>query len=162
LIGFLQGLLEDVRGEAEAREKSLVTNVPPGELWIKGDRELLRRALENPLLNALRHTPPQTVVTVQVCAVEIAGVSGVWLRIKDNGKGVDPHVLARLFEPFVRGSPMPGSASGSGLGLAIVKRAVTAHQGTVQVANLPEGGFQVEFHFPRSSPPVEADNSRPV
>ena len=96
------------------------------------DRAQVQRALDNLLLNALRHAPPGSVVTLDARRVLRDGAARLELRVCDEGAGVDPAIRPRLFEPFVT-----GRSDGTGLGLAIVSKIALAHRGK---ARLVEGG----------------------
>lgn len=122
--------------------------------WMEGDADLLQRVLMNLLLNAVQAVAGQGsgsgVVRVFVDQPAPAGLplgrefdTPVRLRVSDNGPGVDPELVPRLFEPFVSGRP-----GGSGLGLAIVQRAVEAHRGLVFVDSAPHAGttFTIYLH----------------
>lgn len=131
----VMGIIE----EAISREcpgQSIQTEISPG-LAVKADRNLLSRAVANVLRNARRHGGDG-------CTVRITATSQgakVELRIADDGPGVEPADLPRLFEPFYRpDAARTREAGGSGLGLAIVRSAVESCGGTVRAeAVLPRG-----------------------
>ena len=94
---------------------------------VTGDRELLRRACENVLRNAIRHAPAASVVEISLAASE--GMATI--AIRDRGPGVPPEALAEIFKPFYRvEKDRDRSSGGMGLGLAIASRAVELHRGT--------------------------------
>jgi two-component system OmpR family sensor kinase len=106
-----------------------------GDLTAHGDRELLRRALDNLLANVRTHTPPGTTASVTVLGTD----DGVTIEVSDDGPGVPEHELPRVFDRFYRANA-PVGRPGSGLGLAIVAEIAAAHGGTVRAsANDPRG-----------------------
>jgi len=113
---------------------------------VSGNGELLRRAVENILRNAIRYSPERTKISVTV--VETAQVATVTIR--DYGPGVPERVLAEIFEPFFRVEEARETSSGGiGLGLSIAKRAVQLHKGTITAQNaLP--GLRVRIEIPRA------------
>ena len=114
----------------------------------RGDVELplrprmLRVVVENLLANAIRYAGQGTT-----CTVELAGRS---LTISDDGGGVSPNDLPRLFERFYRGD-QARTSRGTGLGLAIVKHVVTAAGGEVDAASEPGRGLEIRVRFPTPS-----------
>ncbi len=114
------------------------------EITVSGDAELLHRAVENVLRNAICHAPKDTAVQV-----ELDQQNGTArLRIRDRGPGVPEQALPQLFEPFYRVESDRGRSSGGvGLGLAIVRRAVGIHHGTVKASNA-QPGLAVEIALP--------------
>src|SRR5262249_34296524 len=106
----------------EARQRSCrLALISIDDIILNADEELLRRAFENIIRNALRYAPPETAVTI---AIELAG-GGAHVRISDSGAGVPPESLSRIFEPFYRVDQARNrDTGGTGLGLAIAKRAV--------------------------------------
>jgi two-component system sensor histidine kinase BaeS len=114
------------------------------------DRIRIRQVVGNLLANAIRHSPTDSVVTVEIA--EIAGASGapVTLTVRDHGPGIADEHLAHVFERFYRADPSrTRDTGGSGLGLAIVEQLVRAHGGTVTASNAPDGGAVFEVTLPR-------------
>ena len=143
---LLRELIDDIRIEAEAKGCRLTTAIPPDERIIPANQELLRRALENVLRNAVYHTPPgqpiSAELTVQAEYCEI--------RIRDKGPGIDPDKLARIFQPFFRVDDARNPTKGFGLGLAIAQRAIRIHRGDVTANNLTDGGLEMVIRIPVS------------
>lgn len=112
---------------------------------IKGNAELLHRAIENVVRNAIRHTPAGSKVSVGIRSINNS--SNVLISITDQGPGIPEKELSGIFEPFFRGSGMK-STDGHGLGLAIARRVVEAHGGTISASNRAGGGLCVEIVLP--------------
>src|SRR5699024_6994469 len=105
--------------------------VPSGAVWVSGDRPRLQQVVTNLLTNARVHTPPGTTVTASVTATAAGKAQ---LQVIDDGPGVDPHVLPRVFDRFMRADDSRTRTTGStGLGLAIVEGLVQAHGGHIDV-----------------------------
>jgi signal transduction histidine kinase len=114
----------------------------PGESIITADRDMLRRALLNLVLNALDVLPHGGHLQISGHAKS----SGYELEIADSGPGLPAEVIARVFEPF-----FTTKKSGTGLGLAIVERIAEVHGGEVQAHNNSAGGATFTIHLPGSS-----------
>lgn len=113
---------------------------------LRGWPDMLERALDNLLRNALRFNPEGAPIELRASA----GADWLLLSIRDHGPGVDEEHLARLSEPFFRA---PGqTAAGHGLGLAIARRAAERHGGELLLGNHPQGGFVASIRLPRKSP----------
>jgi two-component system sensor histidine kinase CpxA len=111
---------------------------------VTGNPELIRRAVENVIRNAIRYTPSGT-------AVEVAVEAGdpVVVRVRDRGPGVPEGELNRIFDAFYRvGTDRNRQSGGVGLGLAIARRAVELHQGTIRAHNM-NPGLEVEIRLPQ-------------
>jgi len=108
-----------------------------GSAEVDGDAGRIRQVVINLLANARMHTPPGTRVTTTV--VE-HGDAHVRITVADEGPGISPDVLPRLFDRFARGGSARDRASGgAGLGLSIVSAIVRAHGGTVEVTSDARG-----------------------
>ena len=128
-------------------------------LFIQADEDLLHRTVSNLMLNAVQACQGQGRIVTTVARVTAGelppGASiedPVRLVVEDNGPGIEPDLLDRLFQPFV--SRRPG---GSGLGLAIVQRAGEAHRGLVTVKSSPGRGAWFTVYLP--SQPFSEDTA---
>ncbi|MBS0663494.1 MAG: PAS domain S-box protein [Verrucomicrobia bacterium] len=111
---------------------------------VTSDPNLLRPILSNLLSNAVRYSPPGTLVTVTLLADE----RRFQLSVQDRGIGIPPADRDRVFEPFERASNV-GSIKGTGLGLSIVKRMTELLGGTVAIDAPEETGIRFTLTFPR-------------
>ena len=113
---------------------------------VRIDHDGFERALANVIDNALRHTPSGG--TVQVTCGEDAG--NVFVAVVDDGPGIPPDLLPRIFEPTVRAGGT--RANGAGLGLAIAARLLSSQGGTIDAANAPHAARSSRSGCP-SRPP---------
>jgi len=143
---LLRELVDATQFEAEAVGKRVELSVE-GPLSLRGDEELLRRALENVLRNAVRFTADQGAVDVTAVSHD----TSVSITVRDHGPGVPPEALEGIFRPFYRvGTARDRATGGTGLGLAIAYRAIRAHKGTVTAENHEGGGLAVTLDIPRA------------
>ena len=129
---------------ARTKEVDLVVQVAPGLPDLSLDAARVEQVLENLLANAIQHAPRGSRVRVAVDLEERE--SAVAFRVEDEGPGIAPADVARLFEPF-----FSRRQGGTGLGLPIVHRIVEAHGGIVRAANRPTGGAVFTVTLPVSS-----------
>ena len=144
---LLAAIVEDAcfEGGGKGVEVSLdVPDLPP----VCGDPELLRRAIENVVRNALRHSPAGAGVVV---SVRSSGDGFVCLSVEDSGPGVPAEDIGRIFQPFFRAAPSAGE--GYGLGLTIAQRVVDVLGGEISARNRESGGLRVEMRLPISVSP---------
>jgi signal transduction histidine kinase len=140
---LLEDIVADCAVEAEARGCLLLARIDQSAM-LTGDRELLRRACENVVRNAIRHAPPASPVEVSL-AVNLGLAT---IAIRDLGPGVPPEALTEIFKPFYRVEKDRGRTSGGiGLGLAIASRAVDLHKGRMSARNA-NPGLVVEIELP--------------
>jgi two-component system sensor histidine kinase CpxA len=144
---MLGDLVADCKLEAEAQRCRLVPHVAQPAVVV-GERELLRRACDNIVRNAIRHAPPESEIDIESSTNE----THVVIRIRDRGPGVPSESLAEIFKPFYRvETDRDRSSGGVGLGLAIASRAVELHQGRITARNA-NPGLAVEIELPLGSP----------
>ncbi|MGM0485966.1 MAG: sensor histidine kinase [Planctomycetota bacterium] len=120
--------------------QGITTNVDISpSISVPADRDMLRRAVLNLVLNALDAMPAggELVIT------GASGSAGVDLEVADSGPGLASDIAQRLFEPF-----FTTKSGGTGLGLAIVERIATAHGGRVCASNCPQGGAAFTICIP--------------
>jgi two-component system OmpR family sensor kinase len=135
-------IAEDARFEAEALGRGVRFNAS-GDAPVIGNADLLHRAVENIVRNAVKFTREGTTVDVRVHTTRTSAI----LTVTDHGPGIAAGELEKVFDPFYRGEAGSGTA-GFGLGLAIAQRAVDAHGGAIRAANVPGGGLEVEVDLP--------------
>jgi two-component system sensor histidine kinase BaeS len=121
----------------------VVADAQPG-LYVNGDRDRLRQALDNLIGNAVGHSPEGGVVTV---SAEREGLSVV-IAVADEGEGIEPEDIPRVFEPGVR---LTTERPGSGLGLALVREIARGHGGDVEVDSSPGQGSTFRLVLPAVS-----------
>jgi signal transduction histidine kinase len=103
---------------------------------LMSNRELLRRAVENVLRNAIRYSPRDSTIHVTISETDHKAL----IEVRDYGPGVAPEFLGRIFDPFFRAEEArSANGGGSGLGLSIAKRAVQLHRGTIEAENASPG-----------------------
>ncbi|MBY0278100.1 HAMP domain-containing histidine kinase [Candidatus Binatia bacterium] len=139
---------DDARFEAAASGRRITVDAP-GPLVVAGDHELLGRALDNLLRNAIRHSPANGEITIRARRDEAGPLTRITVR--DRGPGVLPSELEAIFAPFVRRADA-AAADGYGLGLAISRRVIEAHRGRVFATNHRDGGLCVTIELPLARP----------
>jgi nitrogen fixation/metabolism regulation signal transduction histidine kinase len=114
-------------------------------LEIEADAVRVRQLLHNLIRNAQEALEGQSEGVIDIAARSIVDGERTFaeISVRDNGPGIDPEVLARLFEPYVT-----SKNKGTGLGLAIVKKLVEEHGGTVAAENLPNHGASLVVRLP--------------
>lgn len=121
-----------------------ITARAPDELIVRADPARIRQVLENLIANAVKHGPPgvPVVLDLQVETRE----EGEWavLSVRDEGPGIAPQLLPRLFTPFASG---PGS-TGLGIGLFLAHSIAQAHGGTLTVESVPGAGTTFRLSLP--------------
>ena len=142
LAELLAGIADDAAIEGEARG-CRIELAATGPLAVRGSTELLQRAVENVVRNALRHSPAGGRIAIS------AQRDGPRVRVAvaDDGAGVPEELLERIFDPFFRADDSRAFA-GHGLGLSIARRVIEAHSGRIAAGNRPAGGLAVAIDLP--------------
>jgi two-component system, OmpR family, sensor histidine kinase QseC len=116
---------------------------PDETVTVVGNATALGIMLRNLLDNAIRYSPENSFVNVQIKPVK----EGVLLQVRDNGPGIPPELHARVFERFYR--VMGTKQQGSGLGLAIIAQIINIHKASITLDALKEGtGLEINIVFP--------------
>lgn len=147
----LRGVCADVVGAiapfALAQGKEIALKGAEQPVIIRGNAELLQRAIFNLAENAIKYTAARTLVEVEL------GDDGS-VSVRDCGPGIRPAERDLIFQRFWRGDHR--HTDGAGLGLSIVRAVVDDHAGTVEVDNRPDGGAQFTLRFRLADPPGTA------
>ena len=138
---MVQNIQKETALQLEQRHMTF-HNYLPGELIVKGSQSLLYSVFRNLTDNAIAYAGEGTSITLTA-----ERHTDYWTFVfSDNGVGVPPEHLSRLFERFYRvDKGRSRKMGGTGLGLAIVKNAILLHKGTVNVRNNPTGGLRFTF-----------------
>ena len=144
LQDFLRAFYEANRPDMELSGQAFNLCLTEEPLYVKGDREQLRTALENLCYNALSFTPEEGSITLSLRR------EGGWavVEVRDTGCGIRPEDLPHVFE---RGFSRREDDTGEGLGLAIVRDIALEHGGSVQAASEPGKGSVFSLHLPLAS-----------
>jgi len=141
---LIEQIVQDARFEASGCGKVLNTEIA-NAIQISGDGQLLSRAFENLIRNAVKYA--ESVVYVTLATTE----QGLVFTVRDDGDGVPEQELEQIFTPFYRTSTSRNRQSGGiGLGLAITRSAIQLHQGQITARNARPNGLNVEVILPMS------------
>ncbi len=145
VVGLFAAEAQSKPGDAQPR--LALSASPCGS--IRADREQLVQVLVNLVKNALEATRPKDGKSGGHVRVEVepAGPEAVRFVVRDDGPGVDPTMIARLFEPYAT-----TKQGGTGLGLAIAQRIAVEHGGAIAYARAPQGGAVFRVILPRRGP----------
>ena len=160
LVNLVRDIAADADYEARSRQRSVVLNTVE-TCTVTGNQELLRRAINNVVRNAVHYTRDGTAVEIDLStrADEAAGKSNVVITIRDHGIGVPEESLNKIFEAFHRvDEARDRESGGTGLGLAIAQRAVKLHGGSIIANNAADGGLIVTITLPADSKQQTADS----
>ncbi len=140
LSDILYTLSQDAQFEAQSKHRVILQQ--PENTLLNGQPELVFRAVENILRNAIRYTPDNGQIFLTVTTHKEVIV----IRVEDEGEGVPEESLKHLFEPFYRVEASRNQQSGGyGVGMAIAEQAIRAQGGTIEASNRPNGGLRVDI-----------------
>jgi two-component system, OmpR family, sensor histidine kinase KdpD len=149
--------LEEVVGSALGRLKKesrgrVISKRLPSELpLVPLDGVMIEQVLFNLIDNALKYSPPESPIDVEVSATD----SEVRIEVADRGPGLAKEEVRTVFDKLYRGTASAGRARGAGLGLAIAEAIVRVHGGRIWAAARPGGGAIFAFSLPLEPPPAE-------
>lgn len=146
LVGFCRALLDEFQ-ESTGEMARLHYSSQVSECMVQIDAKLMRQVLSNLVSNAVKYSPADSAIQVNLELTEGAFV----LQICDQGIGIPATDLSHLFEPFHRATNV-GTISGTGLGLVIAKEAVELHGGTLTIESEINQGTTCTIRIPRAAP----------
>ena len=127
-----------------SRKGTIVHDGEADGMW---DPDRLAQVIGNLLSNAFQHSPPSSTV----CLTTRGDQDGVTIDVHNEGPPISPDDLARLFEPFERGTDASASGRSIGLGLYISRQIIEAHGGTIEVRSVEGEGTRFRVWLPRSA-----------
>jgi signal transduction histidine kinase len=145
LNAVLSSAAEGMQPQMDELHHALVVRLPGHPLPALGDPERLEQVFTNVLGNAAKYTPPGGRIAVDVEALP----DEARIRVRDNGIGIPPEDLERVFAEFARVVRPDGDPGGRGIGLAVVRNIVRLHGGTVTARSEGQGkGTEIEVRLP--------------
>jgi len=149
LSDLIRRIGEDANFEAKSKNVSVII-APSPVIYIYAYPEMLYRAIENVVRNAIRHTAEGTIVNISIEFGDLEE-EHVIMIIQDCGPGVPSDALPHLFEPFYRVEGDRGLKTGGiGVGLAIAYRSIKLHKGEIKAENAPGTGLKVTITIPKT------------
>ena len=135
---FVSELVAVARLQAYDRDIAIAYESLEGRLPVRVDTALMQRVVENIVSNAIKYSPDGSQIYVSTDRED----DKITLTVRDEGLGITPDQMSKLFEPFFRGTKSDGERriEGTGLGLSIVKEIVDRHGGAIQVSSTPSVG----------------------
>ncbi|NPV59967.1 MAG: GAF domain-containing sensor histidine kinase [Actinobacteria bacterium] len=146
--GVLENCVEVARGLTDAKGIELAVDIPPDLPEIFGSEVRLCQLLNNLVSNAVRYTPPGKRISIVARQED----DEVVVYVEDEGCGIRPELLPKVFDDFFKGDPESGE--GTGLGLSICKRIVEMHHGDIRIESPAPGkaeGTRVTFSIPKGA-----------
>ncbi|WP_320199736.1 ATP-binding protein [Agrobacterium sp. rho-13.3] len=141
IIDLLSAIVDDAAFEAKSKDVTVtLDSIPTFVCNING--ELVYRALENVVRNAVKYTNAGTKVTIEARGVEIQARKILRVTVCDQGPGVPEEQIERIFEPFQRGVDT-AEVAGHGLGLAIARQSLEILDGKIRAENGTQGGLNI-------------------
>jgi signal transduction histidine kinase len=141
LLGDVAGVMRTL---AERAGVELSVELPDGDLRALADRDRVVQVLLSFTDNALKHSAADSTVHLRARKHD----DNVWLEVADEGSGIEPEELSRVFERFYRADVARAGGGGTGLGLAIAKEIVEAHGSAIEVHSTPAQGTTFGFDLP--------------
>jgi two-component system phosphate regulon sensor histidine kinase PhoR len=147
LVDVVHELLPSVQPVLVERSMTLDVDLPADLPLVAADTDLLNQVFLNLIHNAIKFSPPGRVVRVAA----VVHPAGVEVEVTDQGWGIVPEELGRVFEPYFRsGDGRVERERGTGLGLSIVKTIVEQHGGRIWVESEPQRGTSFRFTLPKA------------
>jgi PAS domain S-box-containing protein len=151
--------LEPVRHLIEARNHDFDCRIEAGTIWVDADPDRLEQVFTNLIDNAARYSEPNGIIIVSARAEG----EDVAIRVEDNGRGLSPDLLPRVFDLFAQGERSLSRAEGGlGIGLTIVKSLVEQHGGRVQAESRGPGQGSVFTVILSAAEPPALSEPEPV
>lgn len=148
LARYMKELVIDIVNDPAFKDRNIVFESNAQDIEICIDTDLFRRAMNNLIINALTHNPPETKVTI---SIDTNSEKEACVYISDNGTGMSEAEQAELFNRYYRGTNTKEKPEGSGLGLAIAKQIINLHNGNIHVKSELNEGTQFTVILPPTS-----------
>jgi PAS domain S-box-containing protein len=156
LVEVVHQTADDMRAAFAAAEVQFSVRLATERLWVQGDPARLTQVVTNLLHNALKFTSAGGTVALELRRID----QNAEITVRDSGIGMEPELIARMFEPFAQGEPSLRGSGGLGLGLALIKAITELHRGAVS-AHSDGLGTGSEFSVRLGLMPAPSDATLP-
>ncbi|GAA0086430.1 HAMP domain-containing sensor histidine kinase [Clostridium sp. CTA-7] len=129
IVALSQEIIIDLLNNSKYSEREINFNYDDEKILLNCDKNYLKRALNNLVINSLEHNSKDTIVDISILKVE----GHIKIIIEDNGQGIIEEDLKNIFDRYYRGVNTSSSSKGSGLGMAIAKEVITWHSGSINI-----------------------------
>lgn len=155
-----QGAIDALRASGRDEDHRITVSLPSEPVVVEGDAARLGQVLGNLLDNAVKYTPGGGTIELLLERKR----DNALLKVRDQGAGIEPKLLPRIFEVFTQGKiALDRSRGGLGLGLALVKSLVEAHGGRVEARSAGAGrGSEFRVELPLAVPTVDSGSQNPA
>lgn len=126
--------------------RTILFDAPAAGVSFNFDSTLLKRAFTNLLYNSVIYNAEDTIIKVSIKEED-----KIYMKLEDNGKGIEEEALKKLFERYYRGTNSEVNVKGSGLGMAIAKQIIEAHGGKISVESTINVGTTINIEFPKET-----------
>jgi heavy metal sensor kinase len=151
LVDLIQEVVNVVGILAEDKDQAILIE-GSNQIAVRADRGVLRQAVLNIVDNAIKYSPPETEIRIEVTAIDNQAAE---IAVLDQGPGIPVEEQSRIFDRFYRIDEGRSRLSGgTGLGLSIAKWAVEAHSGSIGVQNSEAGGSRFHVRLPQAAAPA--------
>ena len=146
LTQFLKESIIDILNNPDYSDRNISFMGEDRKISYSFDERLLKRAINNLIMNALIHNPEDTVIRIGIQTTDQTRIT-----IEDNGRGMDAEEVNKLFQRYYRGTNTDEKAKGTGLGMAIAKQIIELHGGDIFVESALAAGTNITICFPQSN-----------
>ncbi|WP_251868087.1 sensor histidine kinase [Enterococcus malodoratus] len=147
MIEFIEQIIIEVKKMPHQEKTSFEFDFVEKNIFLSGDKSLLKRAFINIYTNAIIHNEEAIEIETSIKSE----VEGITIYISDNGKGVDKHSLKHLFDRYYRGTTTESDTNATGLGMAITKQIIELHHGTITVSSQLNEYTKFQLFLPYST-----------
>jgi signal transduction histidine kinase/DNA-binding response OmpR family regulator len=141
IVNFIEDVTNSFLSLAETKTITLTFRSNTESFLLKYDSIMIEKVMYNLLSNAMKFTPPQGTVHVDLMVVP----EGVFIKIEDTGIGISKEYLSQVFKPFYQ---TPGAKQGTGIGLSLAFEYIKMHNGTISVTSEPGQGSCFTIQLP--------------
>lgn len=157
LLAVVEAAIADLEPLLAQNQAKLINLVSADLPLVNADPTQLWRVFSNLIVNALKHNPPELVLTINAIRKD----DMIYCTVSDNGMGISQQQSDRLFDLYFRGASI-GNSVGLGLGLYLCKQIINAHGGEIGVNSALDGGATFWFTLPISASEASAQTFRKI